>query len=80
MGLQKAKLLRVLSFWKKERKCWAYGDLNARPLDYESSALTGLSYRPVVYAYCFFPIYPEGLRPKAACPSFVNLSKVGAEL
>jgi hypothetical protein len=31
-----------------EKKLWAYGDLNARPLDYESSALTGLSYRPVL--------------------------------
>jgi hypothetical protein len=36
---------------------WAWPDLNRRPLGYEPSALTGLSYRPKINAP------PTGLEP-----------------
>ena len=49
-GSKRLKTLRPLGFWLKPkgRLRWARQDLNLQPTDYESAALTGLSYGPAV--------------------------------
>ena len=37
-----------LSLYITPKTIWAWGDLNSRPLDYQSSAPTKLSYKPII--------------------------------